>query len=94
MKRIAPALAMVLAIAAAPAWSGEPEKGHDGCKLHKAGLTDAEFAKAQDEMFGKLDANADGSISREEFVAHHEEMRRKHREHAQHEAASAPDHEH
>lgn len=84
-----PTLALVLAVSvfAAPAWSAEHSMGHgkkmEDCKLHRTDLSDAEFAKAQDEMFVAIDADKNGSISREEFTAHHDEMRRKHREQAE-----------
>ena len=94
--RTAPVLALVLAVVTVPAWATDAANDagkKDDCAMHRADLTDAEFAKAQDEMFGKLDTDHDGSISRAEFAAHHDEMRRTHREHAE-AAAEPPPHPH
>ena len=97
MNRTVFMLALSLAVTTVPAWAADAANDagkKEDCPLHRADLTDAEFAKAQDEMFGKLDANRDGSISREEFAAHHDEMRRKHREHAEAAAEPSPAHQH
>lgn len=51
-------------------------KKMEECKLHRTDLSDAEFAKAQDEMFAALDTDKNGAIGRDEFTSHHEEMRR------------------
>ena len=78
--RIAIAL---LALASAPAFAGQhgEHHGHD-CPMHDTTLTAEERAKKMDEMFAKLDADASGSISREEFDRHHQDMQRKHDEKA------------
>ena len=78
MKTLRIAFAL-LALASAPALAGGhgEDDGHT-CPMHDTTLTAEERAKAMDEMFTKLDADASGSISREEFDRHHEDMQRKH----------------
>jgi hypothetical protein len=83
MKSFRLPLACLLLLACAPAFAGEQHEQHaqkakHACPMHDATLTDAERAKAMDAMFAKLDADADGSVSRAEFDRHHEEMRSKH----------------
>ena len=79
-------LAFLLATTAAPgpAGSDQAAPAHDGhkmdCPMHDASATDADRARHLDEMFEKLDADGNGSVDRDEFAKHHEEMRRKHAE--------------
>jgi hypothetical protein len=75
-------LALLLVLSSTPAFAGG---GHGGdrkhsCPMHDPTLGAEERARAMDEMFAKLDADADGSISRAEFDRHHEEMARRHDE--------------
>jgi hypothetical protein len=86
MKKLILPLA-VLMFAAAPVLAGEPaHEGNESCPMHDKTLSDAERTEAMGAMFGKLDADHDGSISRAEFDDHHAQMRAKH----EHEEAAAP----
>ena len=80
MKSLRLPLVLLLALASAPVFAGEGhgEDGKHTCPMHDDTLDAEERAKAMGEMFAKLDADSSGSISREEFDRHHEEMRRKH----------------
>ena len=73
-------LIVLLALTSAPVLAGEGHGKDDkhGCPMHDDTLGAEERAKAMDEMFAKLDADSSGSISRDEFDRHHEQMRRKH----------------
>jgi Ca2+-binding EF-hand superfamily protein len=48
------------------------------CPMHDPAATAEDRAHHLDEMFAKLDADKSGSIDRDEFARHHEDMRRKH----------------
>jgi hypothetical protein len=82
MKSFTLPLAMLLAVASAPVSASEAHEHADkhACPMHDTTLTAEERTKAMDAMFVKLDADADGSISRAEFDRHHEDMRRGHEE--------------
>jgi hypothetical protein len=42
-------------------------------------MSPEEHQKKMDEMFAKMDANSDGSVTKAEFTAHHTAMMAKHR---------------
>ena len=92
MNRLILPLALLLCTASAPVLAGGHEQHGDMCPMHDAMMSDAERAEAMDKMFGKLDANKDGSISRAEFDEHHAAMRKKHDE--KHEAKAEGAHQH
>ena len=76
-----PAFALAFLLATAPAAADTDGHGDTAkCPMHDATATEADRAKHLDEMFGKLDADGNGSIDREEFRTHHEDMRREHRD--------------
>jgi hypothetical protein len=89
MKLLLLPFALLLAVSAQPAFAGEGE-GHK-CPMHDASLSDADRAAAMDKMFAKMDADADGNISRAEFDKHHADMKSEHEGHAKHEAAEGHD---
>jgi Spy/CpxP family protein refolding chaperone len=83
MNRLILPLALLLCTATAPALAGEHHQHGarmHACPMHDTTLTDAQRAEAMDKMFGMLDANKDGSISRAEFDEHHAAMRKMHGE--------------
>ncbi len=79
-------LLFLLAASAQPALAADHATGADAmkCPMHDASLSSEERSAAMDKMFGKMDADADGNITRAEFDQHHEDMRREHEKHAEH----------
>jgi len=73
-------LALALFATSGSAMAGDEHVHGDGANGMSCGMMDmdgmsAEARKARmDEMFAKLDADKDGSISRVEFDRHHEHM--------------------
>ena len=73
-------LALTLLTASGNATAGDEHVHGDEARGMSCGMMDmdamsAEARKAKmDEMFAKLDADKDGSISRAEFDRHHEDM--------------------
>jgi hypothetical protein len=78
MKPLILPLAMLMAFASTPLLAGEEHGDKDECPMHDDSLSAEERAQAMDRMFARLDADADGRITREEFDAHHADMDRKH----------------
>ncbi|WP_298745428.1 EF-hand domain-containing protein [uncultured Brevundimonas sp.] len=65
------------AVAAPPGHMGMQHNGMGrmGMQIDEDGLTRDEFLARHGEMFARMDADADGRLTREEFAAHHAMMR-------------------
>jgi hypothetical protein len=90
MKTLPAALAALLLLASTPAFAGDHDHG-DGmkdCPMHDHDLSDADRAKRMDDLFARLDADANSVIDRAEFDKHHEAMRGEHEANA---PAAMPD---
>lgn len=70
-----PALAVALTLGAGAAYAGQ----HDGHKMrHDAPVTKSEYMKKAEQRFDRMDANHDGTITKEERRATMKKMWEKH----------------
>ena len=89
MKTVSTVLAVTFALASSAAFAGDEKMDHgtmdhgkmmENCEMHGAATSPAEQQKMMDEMFGKIDLDKDGLLSKDEFAKHHEAMRAEHQD--------------